>query len=336
MNTEPVVSSNASPPQRTAASDAHRHAQRTRLPSTSRLLALRKRHRVTAAEAAPPTAPRPADLRQRPIRSHERDIAQELHARTDRVPERPRLTRSAAERSSLILWDLLVVVFVVPATGLLGRGVLGFGSGLAIGLLAIAVIGAGGAYRRTSWLRDHPVHVARKLLTDSLANTFVQAFIAYRRSVDLKAIRDTQDLVQRKLSTLTPQERNGPRGRALSASADQLAVLASLQTGNAEIAQQADVPSAPSSPKPIRNGLIGLIAGTLLGVCWRSASIGLIAALRTPMKCSRCSRNRRSGPSPRVGRWSAAIRRRPILRLSVSCRLTCATSTWVKGSAQCW
>jgi capsular exopolysaccharide synthesis family protein len=43
-------------------------------------------------------------------------------------------------------------------------------------------------------------------------------------------------------------------------------VLASLQTGNAELVQPAELPTSPSSPKPLRNGLIGALLGLLLGI----------------------------------------------------------------------
>ncbi|MCB0337173.1 MAG: polysaccharide biosynthesis tyrosine autokinase, partial [Bdellovibrionales bacterium] len=53
---------------------------------------------------------------------------------------------------------------------------------------------------------------------------------------------------------------------SLARAAEKLGVLASLQTGNAELVQPADVPESPSSPKPIRNGILGAIVGLILGV----------------------------------------------------------------------
>jgi capsular exopolysaccharide synthesis family protein len=42
--------------------------------------------------------------------------------------------------------------------------------------------------------------------------------------------------------------------------------LASLQTGNAELVQPAELPTSPSSPKPMRNAILGAILGLLLGI----------------------------------------------------------------------
>jgi succinoglycan biosynthesis transport protein ExoP len=99
-----------------------------------------------------------------------------------------------------------------------------------------------------------------------LASTFTRTYIAFRQKADVAAIRKAQALVEKRLRAIPRRNRDGPLGRALSDRADELAVLASLQTGNAQLAQPADLPSAASSPKPARNALLGLAAGILLGV----------------------------------------------------------------------
>jgi len=47
---------------------------------------------------------------------------------------------------------------------------------------------------------------------------------------------------------------------------EQLRTLASLQTGNAELVQPANRPRTPSSPKPMRAAILGLIAGLVLAI----------------------------------------------------------------------
>jgi succinoglycan biosynthesis transport protein ExoP len=108
---------------------------------------------------------------------------------------------------------------------------------------------------------DHDPVRARRL-----ANTFAQQYIAFRRDSDRAKIREAQALVQQRISTLTPQQRLNPEGRSLSERADQLQVLASLQTGNAELVQLALTPSSPSSPKVARNLVLAAVLGLLLGV----------------------------------------------------------------------
>jgi tyrosine-protein kinase len=95
-----------------------------------------------------------------------------------------------------------------------------------------------------------------------LANVFAQQYIAIRRAADRLAIRRAQRLVQRRLDDVT-----GANRRELQARADDLKLLAALQTGKAELVQPATVPSSPTSPKPVRNGVLGGVLGLALGLC---------------------------------------------------------------------
>src|SRR5205823_689385 len=72
--------------------------------------------------------------------------------------------------------------------------------------------------------------------------------------------------LQRQIASLPRSLRGGSLAQSLQARLAQLRVLASLQTGNAELVQPAQVPGAPSSPKIVRNGLLGLFLGILLGI----------------------------------------------------------------------
>jgi polysaccharide biosynthesis transport protein len=99
-----------------------------------------------------------------------------------------------------------------------------------------------------------------------LANTFAEQYIQFRRDADRSKIADAQALVQRQLRQLGPGDQGGAQERSLRSQAEELSILASLQTGNAELVQRAKVPSAPSSPKTARNVVVGVLLGLLLGV----------------------------------------------------------------------
>src|SRR5437763_56321 len=75
-----------------------------------------------------------------------------------------------------------------------------------------------------------------------------------------------QQLVQQQIRNLPLSQRNGAQGSQLKQRAEQLQIMAALQTGNAELVQPATVPGSPSSPKPVRNSVIGGILGFLLGL----------------------------------------------------------------------
>lgn len=105
-----------------------------------------------------------------------------------------------------------------------------------------------------------PVRAAR------IANTYAQQFILYRQQADRSQIASAQALVKQQLSSLSPSQRFSSVGVQLQNRANELGVLAALQTGNAQVAQPATVPTSPSTPNVEKNGLLGLLLGLLLGM----------------------------------------------------------------------
>jgi capsular exopolysaccharide synthesis family protein len=99
-----------------------------------------------------------------------------------------------------------------------------------------------------------------------LANTFGEEYVDFRREADRSKIREAQQLVRRDVSGLSAKERRSDSGEQLAGRLGQLGVLASLQTGNAELAETARAPDDPSSPQPVRNAALGLVLGALLGI----------------------------------------------------------------------
>lgn len=103
-------------------------------------------------------------------------------------------------------------------------------------------------------------------LAARLADTFCEQFIAFRRDADRATISDAERLLRRRIDAIPPRERDSEERRELASRAEQLQILASLQTGNAELVQPAVVPDTASSPRPVRAGILGLGLGLLLGL----------------------------------------------------------------------
>ena len=99
-----------------------------------------------------------------------------------------------------------------------------------------------------------------------VANTFAHQFITFRAQADKSKLLEAKRLAEEEYGRLTPEQQEGPRGEALSSGAEKLGILSSLQTGNAELVQPAELPTSPSSPKPMRNGIFAAIIGLLLGI----------------------------------------------------------------------
>jgi capsular exopolysaccharide synthesis family protein len=103
-------------------------------------------------------------------------------------------------------------------------------------------------------------------LAARLATRYANTYIAFRRDADRATIDSAAGPLRRQLASLPPGERLGALGQSIQQRLSQLRTLASLQTGGAELVQPAAVPTAPSSPKPVRNGAFGLFFGILLGL----------------------------------------------------------------------
>jgi polysaccharide biosynthesis transport protein len=97
-----------------------------------------------------------------------------------------------------------------------------------------------------------------------MANTFAEEYIKFRREADRANVRGAQELVQRALDKLAPSATDDRR--ELRRRARELEILASVQTGNAELVQSAQRPTSPSSPKIERNVALGILLGLFLGV----------------------------------------------------------------------
>ena len=104
------------------------------------------------------------------------------------------------------------------------------------------------------------------VLAARIANVFAHEYIDVRREAERRTVLTAKDRVEAELEAMTPEQREGVQGRRLAQQAQELGVLASLRTGNAEVVQTAMPNTTPVSPHPTRNIILGLLVGVLLGV----------------------------------------------------------------------
>ncbi len=98
-----------------------------------------------------------------------------------------------------------------------------------------------------------------------LANTYVQQFIFFRKTADQAQLQDAQKTVSQELAAIPQAQRGSTIAQNLQSRSNELAQLAALQTGDAQQVQTATAPTSASSPTPVRDAVIGLLLGVLVG-----------------------------------------------------------------------
>jgi succinoglycan biosynthesis transport protein ExoP len=99
-----------------------------------------------------------------------------------------------------------------------------------------------------------------------IANAYAAQVVQSQRASDRAAVSAAKAQLQAQLTALGAAAQNSPEAKALLAREQQLTVVASLQTGEAEIVQPALQPTSPSSPTTVRNTVLGLLVGLVLGI----------------------------------------------------------------------
>lgn len=122
------------------------------------------------------------------------------------------------------------------------------------------------------------------VLAARIANAYVQQYIAFRQQTDRNQLNSAQKLVNSQLAAYPPSQQNTPTYQTLLAESHQLQLLASLQTGNAEVVQIATPPRTPYTPEPSRDAIIGLILGLLVAAALVTLLERSDRRIKTPME----------------------------------------------------
>lgn len=103
-------------------------------------------------------------------------------------------------------------------------------------------------------------------LSARMANVFAAEYVNFSQVADSNRVLQAKNQVESRLEGLAPEEREGREGQELERQARQLGVLAALQTGDAEVVQQAVPDTTAVTPQTTRNVVLGIMAGLLLGI----------------------------------------------------------------------
>jgi polysaccharide biosynthesis transport protein len=100
----------------------------------------------------------------------------------------------------------------------------------------------------------------------ALANAKASQFVAEQQNSNHAYYASVLRQVNKRLAGLSAPQRAGVAGLALQERAQSLTILAELRDSNVQIAHAATVPTSPSSPKIVRNTILGAVVGLLLGL----------------------------------------------------------------------
>jgi succinoglycan biosynthesis transport protein ExoP len=103
-------------------------------------------------------------------------------------------------------------------------------------------------------------------LAAAIANTYSQEFVKEQLSANHQYFSSALALVEKQLATIPLRQRFSAATAALQNRAQTLRLLSELNYDNVQVAQEAALPTEPSSPKTSRNTLIGAILGLFLGL----------------------------------------------------------------------
>ncbi|MGD0084261.1 MAG: polysaccharide biosynthesis tyrosine autokinase [Acidimicrobiales bacterium] len=113
-----------------------------------------------------------------------------------------------------------------------------------------------------------------------IANAYANAFVTWQRSVTISSLAAAESQLTQQIDKIGAQAKSLESNPASAAEVtalltqeaalkDQLAQLqvnGAVNTGGVELVTPATLPSAPSSPKPLRDAILGFVLGLLLGI----------------------------------------------------------------------
>lgn len=110
------------------------------------------------------------------------------------------------------------------------------------------------------------VKASSPALSKALALAYAKQYTIYRRELDTSALERARTSVQKRIAELKAKNAaGGALYDSLVSRNDQLATMEALQTSNASVVQP-PTSSVQIQPKPVRNGVIGIVLGLALGL----------------------------------------------------------------------
>lgn len=99
-----------------------------------------------------------------------------------------------------------------------------------------------------------------------VGNAFAEQFVLFRQSTDRATVASARELLKEQLDSLSSADAASEYGLLLKEKYENLRILESMQNGGFTIVQRALAPVGPFAPQPLRNAILAVIVGLVLGV----------------------------------------------------------------------
>ncbi len=99
-----------------------------------------------------------------------------------------------------------------------------------------------------------------------VANAFARDFIVYRQTTDKSLLGVARRVLEKQIDSMSTASLASDKGRSLVQRLEELSVIEEIQTGGFMVSERAMAPESPFSPQPLRDGVLALVVGLVLGV----------------------------------------------------------------------
>jgi Mrp family chromosome partitioning ATPase/capsular polysaccharide biosynthesis protein len=99
-----------------------------------------------------------------------------------------------------------------------------------------------------------------------VANAFARDFIVYRQTTDKSLLEVARQVLEKQIASMNAADTASARGTALVQRLEELSIIEQIQTGGFSVSEKAKAPESPFSPQPLRNAVLALVVGLVLGL----------------------------------------------------------------------
>jgi Mrp family chromosome partitioning ATPase len=99
-----------------------------------------------------------------------------------------------------------------------------------------------------------------------VANAFARDFIVYQQTTNKSLLEVARQVLDKQIGSMSTTDLASTRGQSLVQRLEELGIIEQMQTGGFLVSERALAPESPFSPQPVRNAVLALVVGLILGL----------------------------------------------------------------------